>query len=51
MRARQILELVAQAWSESTDDLDIVNGVVLSYKSEKEMPLKDMAIYGLPKNG
>ena len=37
---RQILELVAQAWDEDTDNLDILDGVVISYKSEREQPLK-----------
>jgi carbon-monoxide dehydrogenase large subunit len=46
---RQILETVAEAWDERIEDLDIVNGVVLSYKTEKETPLKDLVIYGLPK--
>jgi CO/xanthine dehydrogenase Mo-binding subunit len=46
---RQVLELAAEAWDESPEDLNIVNGVVISYKSEKEIPLKNMVIYGLPK--
>jgi len=46
---RQILDLVAEDWEESSDDLNIVNGVVISYKSEKEIPLKNLVIYGLPK--
>jgi CO/xanthine dehydrogenase Mo-binding subunit len=46
---RQILGTVAEAWNERIEDLDIVNGVVLSYKTEKETPLKDLVIYGLPK--
>jgi carbon-monoxide dehydrogenase large subunit len=46
---RQILDLVAEAWEETPDDLNIVNGVVISYKSEKEIPLKNLVIYGLPK--
>ena len=45
----QILDLVAEAWEESCDDLTIVNGMVVSYKSEKEVPLKNLVIYGLPK--
>jgi carbon-monoxide dehydrogenase large subunit len=48
---RQILDLVSEAWDESTEDLNIVNGVVISYKSEKEIPLKNLVIYGLPKPG
>jgi CO/xanthine dehydrogenase Mo-binding subunit len=46
---RQILELVGTAWDENPDSLDILNGVVFSYQSEREMPLKDLVIYGLPK--
>jgi CO/xanthine dehydrogenase Mo-binding subunit len=46
---RQILDLVAEAWGETPDELDIANGVVISRKSEKEVPLKDLVIYGLPK--
>jgi carbon-monoxide dehydrogenase large subunit len=46
---RQILDLVAQAWNESQEDLDIVNGNVISYKTEESISLKDMVIYGLPK--
>jgi carbon-monoxide dehydrogenase large subunit len=48
---RQILDTVAEAWEEPVEDLDIVNGVVISYKSEKEMPLKNLVVYGLPKPG
>ena len=44
---KQVLSLVAEDWGESPDELDIVNGVVISYKSEKETPLKNLAIYGL----
>src|SRR5512134_3597235 len=46
---RQVLDLVAEAWEETPEDLNIVNGVVISYKSEKEIPLKNLVIYGLPK--
>jgi carbon-monoxide dehydrogenase large subunit len=46
---RQILGTVAEAWGETPEDLEIVQGVVISYKSEKEIPLKNLAIYGLPK--
>ena len=48
---RQVLELVAEDWGEKIEDLDIVSGVVVSYKSEKETPLKNLVIYGLPKPG
>jgi len=46
---RQILDVVAEAWKENPEDLDIVNGVVVSYKSEKETPLANLVIYGLPR--
>ncbi len=46
---QQILDTVAESWGETPEDLDLVNGVVISYKSEKEIPLKNLAIYGLPK--
>ena len=45
----QILEMVAEAWSEKIEDLDIVNGIVVSYKSEQETPLSNIVIYGMPK--
>jgi CO/xanthine dehydrogenase Mo-binding subunit len=46
---QQVLDLVANAWEESSKDLDIVNGTVISYRSEKEISLKKLVIYGLPK--
>jgi len=46
---RQILDMVAEAWDEDPADLDIVNGVVISYKSEQEIPLTDIVVYGMPK--
>lgn len=46
----QILQMVAHHWDESPDNLDIVNGMVVSYQSEREAPLKNMVIYGLPKD-
>jgi len=45
---QQILEIVAKYWNEDPKDLDIKNGVVISYKSEREQPLKKMVVYGLP---
>jgi CO/xanthine dehydrogenase Mo-binding subunit len=45
---RQILEIVADHWGEDPADLDIKDGVVFSYRSEEEQPLKEMVIYGLP---
>ena len=46
---KQILEMVAEAWNEKVEDLDIVNGIVVSYKSEQETPLSNIVIYGMPK--
>jgi carbon-monoxide dehydrogenase large subunit len=46
---KQILDLIADAWNENPDDLDIVNGNVISYKSEREIKVKDFAVKGLPK--
>jgi carbon-monoxide dehydrogenase large subunit len=46
---QQILEMVAEVWDEDPDDLDIVQGEVISYKSEEAVSLKDIVIYGLPK--
>jgi len=45
---RQILALVAEHWNEDPADLDIKDGTIISYKSEREQPLKGMVIYGLP---
>ncbi len=44
----QILEIVAEHWNEEPDDLNIKDGKVISYKSEREQPLQNMVIYGLP---
>ena len=47
--ARQkILDIVAEYWDEAPDDLDIKDGKVISYKSEREQSLKKMVVYGLP---
>ncbi len=43
----QILRTVAEAWGEDINDLDIVDGEVISYRSEESRPLRDLAIYGL----
>jgi CO/xanthine dehydrogenase Mo-binding subunit len=45
---RQILEIVAEQWGEDPEDLDIRDGVVFSYRTEEEQPLKGMVVYGLP---
>ncbi len=44
----QILETVATHWDEEVDDLTIKDGLVISFKSEREQPLENMVIYGLP---
>jgi CO/xanthine dehydrogenase Mo-binding subunit len=44
----QILDIVADHWDEDPADLDIQDGVVISYKSEREQPLQGLVIYGLP---
>ncbi len=44
---RQILELAAQHWEEDAANLDIRNGEIVSYRSERSMPLKRAVIYGL----
>ncbi len=46
---QQILEIVAEAWNEDANDLGIVNGEVISYKTEESTSLKELVIYGLPK--
>jgi len=45
---KQILDMVAKAWDENPDDLDIIDGKVISYKSEESIPLKNIVIYGIP---
>ena len=44
----RILDTVAAYWDEDPEDLDVKDGIVVSYKSEREQPLKQMVIYGLP---
>ncbi|MBN1249554.1 MAG: molybdopterin-dependent oxidoreductase [Anaerolineae bacterium] len=44
----KILDIVATYWDEDPDDLDIKNGMVVSYESEREQPLQNMVVYGLP---
>ncbi len=44
---QQILDMVAKAWSENVEDLDIIDGKVISYKSEESTSLKNIAIYGI----
>jgi CO/xanthine dehydrogenase Mo-binding subunit len=46
----QIISLVAESWNEKPEDLDIVDGNVISYKSEESISLKNIGIYGMPKS-
>jgi CO/xanthine dehydrogenase Mo-binding subunit len=43
----QILQTVSEAWGEEISDLDIIEGQIVSYKTEESRPLKDVAVYGL----
>lgn len=43
----QILRTVAEAWGEDINDLDIIDGQVVSYRSEESRPLRDLVVYGL----
>ncbi len=45
----QILDVVAEAWNEDPADLDIIDGNVISYKSEQSRSLQDFVVYGFPK--
>ena len=45
---KQILETVADHWDEDIDDLTIKDGLVISFKTEREQPLEKMVVYGLP---
>jgi len=45
----QIFKIVAEAWSENPDDLELENGVVTSKFSSRKIPLKDFVITGIPK--
>ena len=45
---QKVIDVVARYWNENPEDLDIKNGAVVSYKSEREQPLSKMVVYGLP---
>ncbi len=47
----QILNIVAAHWDEDVADLDIRDGRIVSYHSERELPLDQMVVYGLPNEG
>jgi hypothetical protein len=49
-RERQILQTVAEAWNENIDDLDIIDGQVVSCTTEESMPLRDIVIYGMQRS-
>ncbi len=44
---QQILEMVAKAWQENIADLDIIEGKVISYKTEESISLKNIVICGI----
>lgn len=46
---KKILDIVAEAWNEKPENLDIKDGYVISYKSEESVSIKDIVVYGLPK--
>jgi CO/xanthine dehydrogenase Mo-binding subunit len=43
----QILAMAAEAWGEDVRDLDIIDGQVVSYRTEESRPLKEIAVYGM----
>ncbi len=47
----QILDIVGGHWDEDPQNLDIKDGKVISYRSERETPLDKMVVYGLPNEG
>jgi CO/xanthine dehydrogenase Mo-binding subunit len=46
---KQVIDLVAKAWNDDPENLDIKDGYVISYKSEESLSLHDIVIYGIPK--
>jgi CO/xanthine dehydrogenase Mo-binding subunit len=44
----QILQTVAEAWGEDVGDLDVIDGQVISYKTEESRPLKDLSSTAYP---
>ena len=45
----QIIDMVAEVWDENPEDLDIIDGHVVSYTSEESIPVKDIVVYGMQK--
>jgi CO/xanthine dehydrogenase Mo-binding subunit len=41
--------MVAEVWGEDPQDLDIIDGNVVSYASEESVPLKNIVVYGMQK--
>ncbi len=46
---KKIIDMVAEAWNEAPEDLDIRDGYVVSYKTEESISLKNIVIYGISK--
>jgi CO/xanthine dehydrogenase Mo-binding subunit len=45
---KQVLDLVGQHWGEDAANLDIRKGEVVSYRTERSLPLRKAVVYGLP---
>jgi len=45
---QQIIKSVAKAWAQDPEDLDIIDGMVISNKSGESISLKNIAVYGIP---
>ena len=45
----QIIQMVAEVWKENPQDLDIIDGNVVSYATEESIPLKNIVVYGMQK--
>jgi carbon-monoxide dehydrogenase large subunit len=46
---KKILDMVAEAWSQDAENLDIKDGYVISYETEDQISLKNIVIYGISK--
>lgn len=46
---KKIIDIVAEAWDEKPENLDIKDGYVVSYETEESISLKNIVVYGLPK--
>ena len=45
----KILKMVAEAWNQTPENLDIKDGYVISYETEDSISLKNIVIYGIMK--